>query len=159
MVPELDKQADVMIECVQNHTPHCILVDEIGRTREVFAAETCKNRGVRMVATAHGDLRTLVENKALNRLVGGVETVAIGDAQALGESMISGRFNKLRSQRAGRPIFDVVIELQSGVHNECRIVVNPGQAVDDILEGRRYETHRRRFDPDLGRMSFVFEKR
>ena len=130
MVPELDKQADVMIECVQNHTPHCIVVDEIGRTREVFAAETCKNRGVRMVATAHGDLRTLVENKALNKLVGGVETVAIGDAQARRESRLSGKqFNKLRSQRAGRPIFDVVIELQSGVYNECRIVVDPGQAL------------------------------
>lgn len=31
--------------------------------------------------------------------------------------------------------------------------------LDDILEGRRYKTHRRRFDPELGRMSFVFEKR
>ena len=160
MVHELDKQADVMIECVQNHTPQCIVVDEIGRAKEVFAAETCKNRGVRMIATAHGDLRTLVENKALHKLIGGVETAAIGDAQARRESRLSGKqFNKLRSQRAGRPIFDVVVELQSGIRNECRIVFNPGQAVDDILEGRRYKTHRRRFDPELGRMSFVFEKR
>eukprot|EP00966_Prymnesium_polylepis_P149222 3447582-Prymnesium_polylepis.1 len=47
-VPNLDAQAGVMIETLQNHTPHTICVDEIGRAREVSAAKTTKERGVRM---------------------------------------------------------------------------------------------------------------
>ena len=30
MVPSLDEQHQVMIECVQNHTPDIIAIDEIG---------------------------------------------------------------------------------------------------------------------------------
>ena len=47
MVPSLDQQSGVMIECVQNHTPHVMVIDEIGRAREVLAARTVKQRGVR----------------------------------------------------------------------------------------------------------------
>jgi hypothetical protein len=46
MVPSLDRQSAVMIECVQNHTPEVMVIDEIGRPTEVEAARTCKNRGV-----------------------------------------------------------------------------------------------------------------
>jgi stage III sporulation protein SpoIIIAA len=60
MVASLDAQAAVMVECVQNHTPHVMVIDEIGRPREVNAARTCKQRGVRLIASAHGDLRKLV---------------------------------------------------------------------------------------------------
>eukprot|EP00957_Ditylum_brightwellii_P196741 14989795-Ditylum_brightwellii.AAC.1 len=40
MVPSLDAQSSVMVECVQNHTPHIMVIDEIGRPREVEAART-----------------------------------------------------------------------------------------------------------------------
>lgn len=63
MVPSLDDQAAVMVECVQNHTPEVMVIDEIGRAAEVLAAQTCKQRGVRIIASAHGDLRKLVKNK------------------------------------------------------------------------------------------------
>ncbi|OQS04341.1 hypothetical protein THRCLA_03412, partial [Thraustotheca clavata] len=53
MVPSLDQQARVMVECVQNHTPEIMVIDEIGRPNEVEAARTCKQRGVRMIASAH----------------------------------------------------------------------------------------------------------
>ena len=49
-----------MIEVVQNHTPHVMVIDEIGRAQEMAAAKTTKQRGVRCVASAHGDLRKLV---------------------------------------------------------------------------------------------------
>ena len=39
------------------------------------AARTCKQRGVRIIASAHGDLRKLLKNKQLRSLVGGVERV------------------------------------------------------------------------------------
>ena len=57
MVKSLNDQANVMVECVQNHTPEVMVIDEIGRPLEVDAAMTCKQRGVRMIASAHGDLR------------------------------------------------------------------------------------------------------
>ena len=60
-----------MIECVQNHTPEVMVIDEIGRSMEVQAARTSKNRGVRMIASAHGNLRSLMKNKDLIGLIGG----------------------------------------------------------------------------------------
>ena len=86
MVPSLNEQAQVMIECVQNHTPTVMVIDEIGRPAEVEAARTCKQRGVRMIASAHGDLRSLINNKQLRGLIGGLETVTLGDAAAVKEN-------------------------------------------------------------------------
>eukprot|EP00979_Chaetoceros_neogracilis_P018964 scaffold11532_cov492-Chaetoceros_neogracile.AAC.1 len=74
MVPSLDEQSSVMVECVQNHTPHVMVIDEIGRPKEVQAARTVKQRGVRIIASAHGDLRRLLKNKDLVGLVGGIES-------------------------------------------------------------------------------------
>jgi stage III sporulation protein SpoIIIAA len=65
MVPSLAQQGNVMIECLQNHTPDVIVIDEIGRAAEVEASKTVKQRGVRLVGSAHGDLRTLVKNAQL----------------------------------------------------------------------------------------------
>lgn len=39
-------------------------------------------RGVRVVASAHGDLQSLLKNPELNSLVGGTTTVTLGDAMA-----------------------------------------------------------------------------
>ena len=59
MVPTLDQQASVLIEAVQNHTPDVIICDEIGREEEVLSARTVKERGVRCIGSAHGNLRSL----------------------------------------------------------------------------------------------------
>ncbi|NTV36915.1 MAG: AAA family ATPase, partial [Anaerolineaceae bacterium] len=50
-------QHEVMIEAVENHNPEVIVIDEIGRELEAIAARTIAERGVQLVATAHG--RTL----------------------------------------------------------------------------------------------------
>ncbi|KAH9127911.1 hypothetical protein AeMF1_001844 [Aphanomyces euteiches] len=135
MVPSLDAQSSVMVECVQNHTPEVIVIDEIGRASEVEAARTCKQRGVRIIASAHGNLRKLLKNKPLRGLVGGVESVVMGDAMAQN----LGNFQKKIAQRGGEPVFDVVIELEKRQYNAWCVVTNVGKAVDAILEGKKYQ--------------------
>ena len=122
MVKSLDEQAHVMIECVQNHTPDIMVIDEIGRLTEVEAARTCKQRGVRLVASAHGDLRKLIKNPKIRGLIGGVETVTLGDAQAKLEAKrhCGSGIEKLKAQRAGAPVFDVIVELRRGAHHDER---------------------------------------
>ena len=62
-----------------------IVIDEIGGTDEVKAVKTIAQRGVALVATAHGvSLANLTQNPDLNGLVGGVCQVIVGDAAAKG---------------------------------------------------------------------------
>ncbi len=72
-------QHEVMIEAVENHNPEVIVIDEIGRDSSV-AARTIAERGVQLVATAHGrTLENLLLNPTLSDLVGGVESVTLSD--------------------------------------------------------------------------------
>lgn len=68
-----DHQHKVMIEAVENHMPEVIVIDEIGTEAEAVAARTIAQRGVQLVATAHGfQLDNLIKNPALADLVGGI---------------------------------------------------------------------------------------
>lgn len=147
MVPDLPAQARVMVEALQNHTPDVIVVDEIGRSPEVEAARTVKQRGVRLFGSAHGDLRSLVKNAPLRGLIGGVTTVTLGDEEA----KRSNQGSKQRAERGGAPVFDVVIEITAGEFNSWRVVTDVAAAVDAILRGDKYDyQHRiRRPDGDL----------
>lgn len=147
MVPSLDAQAAVLIEAVQNHTPDIIVVDEIGRPAEVEAVQTVKERGVRILGSAHGDLRGLVKNQLLNNLVGGSETVTVGDAEARkSQSAMGGEFSKVRTQRTGTPVFDVVVELKPGSFHQWQVTTDVTKAVDSILAGNQYATQARSRD-------------
>ena len=53
-VPEL--QHRVMVEAVENHNPEVIVIDEMGTEAEALAARTIAQRGVQLIATAHGEL-------------------------------------------------------------------------------------------------------
>lgn len=158
MVKQLKDQANVMVECVQNHTPSTMVIDEIGRSAEVLAAKTSKHRGVRMIASAHGDFRSLVKNKDLNGLIGGLQTITLGDKEARDEADRKGftDINKQKTQRAGSPIFETVIELRRGMYNEWVIINDAATAVDNILDGKQYDVQRRIRDPKRG--SFYVEK-
>jgi hypothetical protein len=168
MVPSLDEQSAVMVECVQNHTPSCMVIDEIGRPREVLAARTVKQRGVRIIASAHGDLRKLVKNKELRGLIGGVEQVVMGDALAREEAkrreqtlqrdgvIVSVSTSKTKVQRASEPTFDVIVEVRRGAFHEWRIVPDVARAVDEILDGREYKAELRSRDPETGHMYLDF---
>ena len=44
-----------MIEAVENHMPETIIIDEMGTEQEAAAARTIAERGVQLIATAHGN--------------------------------------------------------------------------------------------------------
>ncbi|ETM31348.1 hypothetical protein L914_21076, partial [Phytophthora nicotianae] len=141
MVPSLEAQAGVMVECVQNHTVETLIVDEIGRKAEVLAASTVRQRGPRLIASAHGDFRALIKNPDLKGLVGGSQQVIVGDKEAKASNQ-----GKLQTQRAGNPIFDVIVELDHVVRGRCRIIWDVAKAVDNVLEGNDYSFETRRWD-------------
>ena len=169
MVPSLDEQSSVMIECVQNHTPHVMVIDEIGRPREVQAARTVKQRGVRMIASAHGDLRRLLKNKDLCGLVGGIEHVTMGDDMAKEEAKRKAQMaakvegerrsfsvSKTKVQRGGDPTFEVIVEVRRGSRHEWKIVADSAKAVDKILDGFPYQAQLRARNPETGEMRTEF---
>lgn len=54
--------------------PQVIVIDEIGTKLEAMAASTIAQRGIQLVATAHGvTIDNVVVNPALEMLVGGVQ--------------------------------------------------------------------------------------
>ncbi|KDO26205.1 hypothetical protein SPRG_20611 [Saprolegnia parasitica CBS 223.65] len=160
MVPSLDKQAAVMVQVVQNHTPEVMVIDEIGRPNEVEAARTCKQRGVRIVASAHGDLRKLLKNKPLRGLVGGIQNVTLSDKTAR-EQQLKNDGDSLRktvAERGGAPIFEVIVELRRGQYDTWRIISNAADAVDAILSNTDYETQVRTRTADGNAFLFNTEK-
>ena len=118
------EQHGVMIEAVENHMPQVIIIDEMGTERETAAARTIAERGVQLVATAHGNtLDNLIMNPTLSDLIGGVQTVTLGDQEA--------RFRgtqKTVLERKAPPTFDAVVEIQSweqvAVHDDVAHVVD-----------------------------------
>ena len=57
------RQHAVMIEAVENHMPEVIIIDEMGTELEAAAARTIAERGVQLIATAHGNtLDNLIMN-------------------------------------------------------------------------------------------------
>ncbi len=128
-VPTPDKQHGVMIEAVENHMPGVIIIDEMGTEQEAAAARTIAERGVQLVATAHGNtLDNLIMNPTLSDLVGGVQTVTLGDQEARYRGT-----QKSVLERKGPPTFDVVVEILDWE----RLVVhdNVSQVVDQWLRG------------------------
>jgi stage III sporulation protein SpoIIIAA len=128
-VPTPSKQHAVMIEAVENHMPQVIVIDEIGTALEAEAARTIAERGVQLVATAHGmTLDNLLMNPTLTDLVGGVQTVTLGDDEARRRGT-----QKTILERKVPPTFDVLIEMQ----DRQQVVVHRDVAVtvDGLLRG------------------------
>ncbi|MEW6488864.1 MAG: R3H domain-containing nucleic acid-binding protein [Thermodesulfobacteriota bacterium] len=126
-VPHPDRQHAVMIEAVENHMPEVVIVDEIGTAAEAAAARTIAERGVQLIGTAHGNcLENLVLNPTLSDLVGGVQTVTLGDEEARLR-----RTQKTVSERKAPPTFDAVVEIVSRV--EVIVHRDTGAAVDALL--------------------------
>lgn len=56
-----------------------VVIDEIGTEAEAVAARTISQRGVQLIATAHGnELDNLMKNPSLVDLVGGISSVTLG---------------------------------------------------------------------------------
>ena len=59
--------------------PEIVIVDEIGTEAEALACRTIAERGVQLIATAHGQLlENLLKNPTLSDLVGGIQSVTLG---------------------------------------------------------------------------------
>ncbi len=122
-------QHEVMIEAVENHNPEVIIIDEIGRELEALAARTIAERGVQLVATAHGrSLENLMLNPTLSDLIGGIESVTLSDEEARRRGT-----QKTVLERRSPPTFDVLIEIQE----RDRLHVHPdvAAAVDSLVRG------------------------
>lgn len=128
-VPFGARQADVMIEAVENHMPEVIVIDEIGTQAEAEAARTIAERGVRLIGTAHGNtLENLVLNPTLSDLVGGIQVVTLGDEEARKRGT-----QKSVLERKAPPTFDVLIEIQE--KDRLAICRDVAKAVDVLLRG------------------------
>jgi len=125
-----DYQHEVMIEAVENHMPEVIIIDEIGRELEAEAARTIAERGVQLVATAHGNtLENLVQNPTLSDLVGGIQAVTLSDEEARRRGT-----QKTVLERKAPPTFGVLIEIQDRQH--LAVHHDVAASVDALLRGR-----------------------
>lgn len=128
-VAQPEYQKDIMIEAVENHTPEVIVVDEIGTEAEAQAARTIAERGVMLIATAHGNnLESLIKNPTLSDLVGGIQSVTLGDDEAKRRAS-----QKTVLEREKQPTFDIVIEIID--RDTLAVYKNTSEAVDYILRG------------------------
>jgi stage III sporulation protein SpoIIIAA len=126
--PELQHQ--VMIEAVENHMPQVIVIDEIGTELEAIAARTIAERGVQLIGTAHGNrIDNLMKNPTLSDLVGGIQSVTLGDDEARRRGT-----QKSILERKAPPTFEIAIEMLERqrwvVHEDVAVTV------DALLRGR-----------------------
>ena len=138
--PELQHQ--VMIEAVENHMPEVIVIDEIGTELEAQAARTIAERGVMLVATAHGNaLANLIKNPTLSDLVGGIQSVTLGDEEARRRGT-----QKTVLERAAEPTFPLAVEM----HSRSRWLVHADVAatVDALLRGQQVRPQVRELTAD-----------
>ena len=83
------------------------------------------------MATAHGnELENLIKNPSLSDLVGGIQSVTLGDEEARRRGV-----QKSVLERGAPPTFDVAIEMLE--RNRWKIHADVAGAVDAILSGAR----------------------
>ncbi len=124
------QQHAVMIEAVENHMPEVIVIDEIGTAEEATAARTIAERGVQLIGTAHGNiLENLVNNPTLSDLIGGIQTVTLGDEEARQRGT-----QKTVTERKAAPTFTAVVEIVN--RDEVIVHADSAEAVDRLLRGK-----------------------
>ncbi|CAN8314085.1 unnamed protein product [Cochlearia groenlandica] len=141
-VPKPSLQHKVMIEAVENHMPQVIIVDEIGTEAEALACRSIAERGVMLIATAHGEqLQNIIKNPTLSDLIGGIETVTLGDEEARAR-----RSQKSILERKAPPTFYFLIEMRE---RDYWIAHQTEKSVDMLLRGRNPMVEVRRRDEEF----------
>ncbi|XP_074564516.1 protein SEEDLING PLASTID DEVELOPMENT 1 [Curcuma longa] len=141
-VPDPNMQHKVLIEAVENHMPQVIVIDEIGTKLEAIAASTIAQRGIQLVATAHGvTIENLIMNPSLEMLVGGIQSVTLGDEEASRRGV-----QKTVLERKGPPTFSCAAEIVSKI--EVRVHRSLEATVDALLAGRPPTFDIRRMDTE-----------
>lgn len=144
-----EAQHAVMIEAVENHTPEAIVIDEIGTEEEASAARTIAERGVQLIGTAHGNaLENLLKNPTLVDLIGGIQTVTLGDEEARRRGT-----QKTVLERASLPTFEICVEILD--RQTLAIHRNVSEAVDQLLRGWKIHPEIRRRDESTGEFAVV----
>lgn len=115
------EQGNIMYEALRNYKPHVLLVDEL---RSVQAATFCKNSGVRLIASAKGDLNQIVRNNNLRGLV-------LNERELTGDAKL-----------CSKPVFDCVVEL-SNDHTTFQVMMDPSEAAKEVLWGAIYSVETR----------------
>ncbi len=129
-VPRPELQHSVMIEAVENHMPEVIVIDEIGTEAEALAARTIAERGVQLIATAHGNsIDNLLMNPTLADLLGGIHAVTLSDEEARRRGT-----QKTVLERKAPPTFDTLVEIRN--REEFSIYHDTVSVVDAFLRGR-----------------------
>jgi len=109
--------------------PEVVVIDEIGTEQEAGAARTIAERGVQLIATAHGNtLENLMLNPTLSDLVGGIQTVTLSDEEARRRGT-----QKSVLERKAPPTFQVLVEIQA--YQRVALYHDVAQTVDSILLG------------------------
>jgi stage III sporulation protein SpoIIIAA len=129
-VPRPELQHAVMIEAVENHMPEVIVIDEIGTEAEALASRTIAERGVQLIATAHGNsLDNLLMNPTLSDLLGGIHAVTLSDEEARRRGT-----QKTVLERKAPPTFDTLVEIRN--RDEFSVFHDTASVVDAFLRGK-----------------------
>jgi stage III sporulation protein SpoIIIAA len=148
-VSQPEHQHSIMIEAVENHTPECIVIDEIGTEAEAAAARTIAERGVQLIGTAHGNaLENLLKNPTLVDLVGGIQTVTLGDEEARRRGS-----QKTVLERSSQPTFEICVEILD--RQTLAIHRNVAESVDTLLRGWKIHGEIRKRDESTGQFAVV----
>src|SRR5438309_3520499 len=143
-VPTPSMQHAVMIEAVENHMPEVIVIDEIGTELETGAARTIAERGVQLVATAHGNtLEHPMMKPRLSDLIGGIQSVTLSDEEARRRGT-----QKSILERKAPPTFSVMVELRE--RDQVAVYHDVAAMVDATLRGQTGEPEVRRRPDDGG---------
>lgn len=148
-LPYDKKQHDIMIEAVENHMPETIVIDEIGTVEEAAAARTIAERGVNLIGTAHGySLENVIQNPTLSDLVGGIQTVTLGDEEAKRRGT-----RKSILERAAKPTFDICIEIIDKY--TVNVHKNVANSVDALLRGQPIYPELRKRDKETDEVTIL----
>ncbi|KAG0297346.1 hypothetical protein BGZ98_000626 [Dissophora globulifera] len=132
------KQYMTLLDCVRNHSPDIIAIDELNTKDEVEVCQTIALRSIQMVASVHGNIEDLVFNPMLNKALGGSTQALVSDRVA-----VDGK--KVVMQRTSRPIFDVVINItRSSQGLEYTFIEDVANNVSRIMQGKPIKVRRRR---------------
>ena len=111
-VPNPSVQASIMMQAIANHGPEVVIADEIGYHSDVNVVVTMARRGVRFIATAHGEtLQDIIDNPDLTPLLGGIDAAA--------------------KRRLARPVFGSALEIRA--KNQLYLHADLAASVDALL--------------------------
>jgi len=113
--PPSKNQGRIIYQAIANHSPEIVVVDEIGYNEDVYECLTASRRGVRVVATAHGErLLDVLENPALHPVLGDPDLET--------------------GKRRTRPSFQMALQ----VMGKGKFILYPdlALALDELLQGR-----------------------